>query len=92
MDGFCYQIQNELAIITTHDAATNASRHVYSSYNKPLAPADGRTAKELSRANEYHQLSIGAHQLQRTLLANWRAVQANVHAHARERYEAGRSN
>ncbi|KAJ7773945.1 Bestrophin, RFP-TM, chloride channel-domain-containing protein [Mycena metata] len=79
LDSFCLAIQRELHEVTAH-TMPDPSSFVFSAWNQPLAPADRRTAEELTlNAEEYkHSESpdaepgIGA--IRRTLLKNWRDV------------------
>jgi hypothetical protein len=65
---------HKLTMITAYDTSTATQKYLISSYNKPFAPADPRSAKEISQGSQYDSLVDGAQQLQRTLLNRWLAV------------------
>ncbi|KAF8962275.1 Bestrophin, RFP-TM, chloride channel-domain-containing protein [Flammula alnicola] len=78
LDYFCLAIQRELHLITAH-TMPNPSDFVFSSLNQPFAPADRRTAKDLTdSASEYHLPSETAEpgfaSLRRTLVKGWKDV------------------
>jgi hypothetical protein len=79
----------ELALIMSYDTPNAAHKQVLSSYNKPLAPVDPRSAKEIARDSQYHSIEDGVQQLQRVMLERWRAVNKVVLARVREQAALG---
>ncbi|KAF7313151.1 hypothetical protein MKEN_01001300 [Mycena kentingensis (nom. inval.)] len=79
LDGFCLSIQRELHEIAAH-TLPDPSEFVFSSWNKPFAPTDGRTATALvGDANkEYTCESVGGDagmaSLRKMLVQNWKEV------------------
>jgi len=77
VDDFCLAIARELHEITAHPAPDPAT-YVYSASNQPFAPSDRRAATEILSdiQHEYHMPEIGQGSVHRTLLKNWREVNA----------------
>jgi len=77
VDDLCLAIQRELHEITAHPAPDPAS-YIFSAYNQPFAPSDRRTASEMlsNTQHEYHEPETGMGTVHRTLLKNWREVNA----------------
>ncbi|KAJ7603592.1 UPF0187-domain-containing protein [Roridomyces roridus] len=80
LDGFCLAIQRELHEITAH-TTPEPSTFVFTSWNQPFAPADRRSAEELTRDAEqsyqhadHPDTEPGMATIRRTLLKNWRDV------------------
>jgi len=80
LDGFCLAIQRELHEVTAH-TSPEPSAFVFTAWNQPFAPADRRSAEELTRNAEQayqHQdhsdAEPGIATLRRTLLKSWRDV------------------
>ncbi|KAJ7028000.1 UPF0187-domain-containing protein [Mycena alexandri] len=80
LDSFCLSIQRELHEVTAH-TMPDPSSFIFSAWNQPLAPADRRTAEELTlNADQEYKNSAhpdaapGIAAIRRTLLKNWRDV------------------
>jgi len=77
LDRFCHAIQRDLHLITTH-TNPNPSDFIFTSLNQPFAPADRRTALELTQSDtEYHLhegLDPGLASIRRTLVKGWKDV------------------
>ncbi|KAJ7727755.1 UPF0187-domain-containing protein [Mycena metata] len=79
LDTFCLAIQRELHEVTAH-TMPDPSTFVFSAWNQPLAPADRRTAEELTlntdqyKHSESPDAAPGIEAIRRTLLKNWREV------------------
>jgi len=80
LDAFCLAIQRELHEVTAH-TMPDPGTFVFTAWNQPLAPADRRSADELTRdvAEEYRHADYpdaapGMATLRRTLIKNWRDV------------------
>jgi ion channel-forming bestrophin family protein len=77
LDHFCHAIQRELHEITAHPSP-DPETYLFSSWNQPFAPADRRTAEELTlNSEEYQHQDVdgeGMVSIRRTLLKNWRDV------------------
>ncbi|KAJ7207208.1 Bestrophin, RFP-TM, chloride channel-domain-containing protein [Mycena pura] len=80
LDAFCNTIQRELHEVTAH-TMPDPGAFVFTAWNQPLAPADRRSADELTRdvAADYTHADHadaepGIATLRRTLLKNWRDV------------------
>ncbi|KAJ7509543.1 Bestrophin, RFP-TM, chloride channel-domain-containing protein [Mycena galericulata] len=80
LDAFCLGIQRELHEITAH-TTPDPSQFVFTAWNQPFAPADRRSAEELTasaEANYRHadhgDSEPGMMSIRRVLLKNWRDV------------------
>ncbi|KAJ7897705.1 Bestrophin, RFP-TM, chloride channel-domain-containing protein [Mycena olivaceomarginata] len=79
LDSFCLGIQRELHEITAH-TTPDPTQFIFSSWNQPLAPADRRSAEELTANAEAYSHSDhadsepGMMSIRRVLLKNWRDV------------------
>jgi predicted membrane chloride channel (bestrophin family) len=79
LDEFCLAIQRELHEVTAH-TMPDPSAFVFTSWNQPLAPADSRSAEELTTTSEEYShtehpnVEPGMATIRRTLLKNWREV------------------
>lgn len=77
LDYFCYAIQRELHLITAY-TMPNPSDFLFSNLNQPLAPADRRSAKELTENDTYYlpneRAEPGFASLRRTLVKGWKDV------------------
>lgn len=78
LDYFCHAIQRELHLITAY-TMPNPGDFIFSNLNQPFAPADRRSAKELTESNTTYHLpneavEPGFASLRRTLVKGWRDV------------------
>ncbi|KAJ7844674.1 Bestrophin, RFP-TM, chloride channel-domain-containing protein [Mycena leptocephala] len=79
LDGFCLGIQRELHEITAH-TTPDPTQFIFSAWNQPLAPADRRSAEELTanaddyRHSDHADSEPGLKSIRRVLLKNWRDV------------------
>ncbi|KAJ6478126.1 Bestrophin, RFP-TM, chloride channel-domain-containing protein [Mycena vitilis] len=80
LDAFCLGIQRELHEITAH-TNPDPTQFVFTGWNQPLAPADRRSAEELTmnaeeeyRHSDHPDSEPGMKSIQRVLLKNWRDV------------------
>lgn len=75
IDSYCLSIARELAEITAHNPAP-PSEYVFSPLNQPFAPADRRTAQDLTTdmGREYYNEETGMDNIRKTLLRSWREV------------------
>ncbi|KAJ7509434.1 Bestrophin, RFP-TM, chloride channel-domain-containing protein [Mycena galericulata] len=80
LDGFCLAIQRELHEVTAH-TTPDPSTFVFTAWNQPFAPADRRSAEELTlNADQAYQhadhsdVEPGMATIRRTLLKSWRDV------------------
>ncbi|KAJ7625807.1 UPF0187-domain-containing protein [Roridomyces roridus] len=80
LDAFCLSIQRELHEITAH-TTPDPSHFVFSSWNQPFAPADRRSAAELTADAEgayshadHGDIPPGMLSIRRVLLKNYREV------------------
>jgi len=80
LDGFCLAIQRELHEVTAH-TSPNPGTFVFTSWNQPFAPADKRSAEELTlNVDQAYQHAAhpdaepGIATIRRTLLKSWRDV------------------
>ncbi|KAJ6608293.1 UPF0187-domain-containing protein [Mycena sp. CBHHK59/15] len=80
LDSFCLAIQRELHEVTAH-TMPDPSQFVFSAWNQPFAPADRRSAEELTlhseqayQHTEHTDIQPGMETIQRMLLKNWRDV------------------
>jgi len=80
LDYFCLAIQRELHLITAH-TTPHPSEFLFSALNQPFAPADRRTAEELTsgdetayRAPDDRSAEPGIHSLRRILVKGWKDV------------------
>jgi predicted membrane chloride channel (bestrophin family) len=78
LDHFCLAIQRELHEITAHPSP-EPETYLFTAWNQPFAPADRRTAEELTlNGEEYQHHEVdgeGMTSIRRTLLKNWRDVE-----------------
>ncbi|KAJ6590708.1 Bestrophin, RFP-TM, chloride channel-domain-containing protein [Mycena vulgaris] len=80
LDSFCLSVQRELHEVTAH-TTPDPSTFVFTAWNQPFAPADRRSAEELTQ-NADEQYQHGDHNdsepglatIRRTLLKSWRDV------------------
>jgi len=80
LDYFCLEIKRELQQITAH-TCPNPSEFVYSPLNNPFAPADTRSAVEITSPGEYRApktagLESGIVGIRQILVRSWKAVDA----------------
>jgi putative membrane protein len=82
LDGFCMNIQRELAEITAHTAPA-PDQYIFTAWNQPFAPADRRNAEEIVRdaEHDYHDRAAGLAHMRRTLLKSWRLVDNQTRLH-----------
>jgi predicted membrane chloride channel (bestrophin family) len=82
LDGFCLQIQREIAQITAHTMPT-PDQFVFSVQNQPFAPGDRRTAAEIVRdsQHDYHHPEAGMNTLRKTMLKSWADIDAQTREH-----------
>jgi putative membrane protein len=78
LDYFCFAIQRELHLITAH-TNPNPSDFLFTSLNQPFAPADRRSALELTQGDTaYHVPNEGVEpglaSIRRTLVRGWKDV------------------
>ncbi|KAF8677702.1 Bestrophin, RFP-TM, chloride channel [Rhizoctonia solani] len=75
IDSYCLSIAREIAEITAHDPVPPAA-YIFSPANQPFAPADRRTASDLTTdmEHEYYNEGTGMQNLHTTLVKGWRAV------------------
>ncbi|KAJ7103888.1 UPF0187-domain-containing protein [Mycena epipterygia] len=80
LDAFCLGIQRELHEITAH-TSSDPTQFVFTAWNQPFAPADRRSAEELTadvgedyRHAEHGDSEPGMMSIRRVLLKNWRDV------------------
>ncbi|KAJ7698026.1 Bestrophin, RFP-TM, chloride channel-domain-containing protein [Mycena rosella] len=80
LDAFCLGIQRELHEVTAH-TTPDPTQFVFSTWNQPLAPADRRSAAELTADAEaayshadHGDSEPGMMSIRRVLLKNWRDV------------------
>ncbi|KAF8157074.1 UPF0187-domain-containing protein [Crassisporium funariophilum] len=78
LDYFCLAIQRELHLITAH-TCPDPSEFLFTSLNQPFAPADRRTAKELTESETAYQMpnekvEPGIASIRRTLVKGWKDV------------------
>ena len=75
IDSYCLSIARELAEITAHNPAP-PSDFIFSALNQPFAPADRRTAQDLTTdmEHEYHNEGTGMDSVRTTLVRSWREV------------------
>ncbi|KAJ7509546.1 Bestrophin, RFP-TM, chloride channel-domain-containing protein [Mycena galericulata] len=80
LDAFCLGIQRELHEITAH-TTPDPSQFVFTAWNQPFAPADRRSAEELTtdveaeyRHTDHGDSEPGMMSIRRVLLKNWRDV------------------
>ncbi|KAJ6582393.1 UPF0187-domain-containing protein [Mycena capillaripes] len=80
LDGFCLGIQRELHEITAH-TTPDPTQFIFSSWNQPFAPADRRSAEELTmnaaeayKHSDHVDSEPGMKSIQRVMLKNWRDV------------------
>ncbi|KIM42437.1 hypothetical protein M413DRAFT_444852 [Hebeloma cylindrosporum] len=78
LDYFCHAIQRELHLITAH-TMPNPADFLFNNLNQPFAPADRRSAKELTENNANYYLpnetvQPGIASLRRTLVKGWKDV------------------
>ncbi|KAF7356016.1 hypothetical protein MVEN_00931000 [Mycena venus] len=80
LDAFCLGIQRELHEITAH-TTPDPTQFIFSAWNQPLAPADRRSAEELTanlsegyRHADHADSEPGMMSIRRVMLKNWRDV------------------
>jgi len=78
LDYFCLAIQRELHLITAHTSPDPGS-FLFSNLNQPFAPADRRTAQELTANNTLYvapdaSSPPGFDSIRRTLVQGWKDV------------------
>ncbi|CCO29099.1 UPF0187 protein [Rhizoctonia solani AG-1 IB] len=75
IDSYCLSIAREIAEITAHDPVP-PSAYIFSPANQPFAPADRRTASDLTTntEHEYYNEGAGMQNLHATLMRGWRSV------------------
>ncbi|KAG8741901.1 hypothetical protein FRC12_015519 [Ceratobasidium sp. 428] len=75
IDSYCLSIAREIAEITAHNPAP-PSEYIFSPFNQPFAPADRRTASDLTTdmEHEYYNEGSGMDSLRNTLVRSWRNV------------------
>lgn len=75
IDSYCLLIARELAEITAHNPAP-PSDYVFSPLNQPFAPADRRTARDLTADIEqgYFNKGTGIDSVRTTLVRSWSEV------------------
>ncbi|KAH7335598.1 UPF0187-domain-containing protein [Rhizoctonia solani] len=75
IDSYCLSIAREIAEITAHDPIP-PSDYIFSPSNQPFAPADRRTASDLTTdmEHEYYNEETGMQSLHATLVRGWRTV------------------
>ncbi|KAG8706778.1 hypothetical protein FRC11_007980, partial [Ceratobasidium sp. 423] len=75
IDSYCLSIAREIAEITAHNPIP-PSEYIFSPSNQPFAPADRRTASDLTTdmEHEYYNEETGMQNLHATLVRGWRAV------------------
>jgi putative membrane protein len=75
IDSYCLGIARELAEIVAHNPAP-PSEYVFSPLNQPFAPADRRTAQDLTTdmEHEYYNEETGMDSVRKTLVKSWRSV------------------
>ncbi|KAK7024777.1 Bestrophin, RFP-TM, chloride channel-domain-containing protein [Favolaschia claudopus] len=81
LDSFCLAIQRELHEITAH-TTPDPTQYVFTAWNQPFAPADRRSAEELTanaaeeyRHRDHEDIEPGMTSIRRVLLKNWRDVE-----------------
>ncbi|KAJ7093443.1 UPF0187-domain-containing protein [Mycena belliarum] len=87
LDAFCLGIQRELHEVTAH-TTPDPTQFVFTTWNQPLAPADRRSAAELTadadvdyRHHEHGDAEPGMTSIRRVLLKNWRDVEHITRQH-----------
>lgn len=82
LDGFCLQIQREIAQITAH-AMPTPDQFIFTVQNQPFAPGDRRTAAEIVRdaQHDYHHPEAGMDSLRKTMLKSWADIDAQTREH-----------
>ncbi|KAJ7486630.1 UPF0187-domain-containing protein [Mycena latifolia] len=87
LDAFCLGIQRELHEITAH-TTPDPTQFIFSTWNQPLAPADRRSAAELTedagadyRHADHGDSEPGMMSIRRVLLKNWRDVERITRQH-----------
>ncbi|KAG8746201.1 hypothetical protein FRC10_005717 [Ceratobasidium sp. 414] len=75
IDSYCLSIARELAEITAHNPVP-PSEYIFSALNQPFAPADRRTAHDLTTdmEHEYYDENSGMDSVRNTLVRIWRNV------------------
>jgi hypothetical protein len=78
LDYFCLAIQRELHLITAHTNA-DPTTFLFNNLNQPFAPADRRSAQELTASNAPYAIpnapgAPGFESIRRTLVKGWKDV------------------
>jgi len=78
LDRFCHVIQRELHLITVH-TNPDPSDFIFTSLNQPFAPADRRSALELTQSDTVYHLPNGGVEpglasIRHTLVKGWKDV------------------